>query len=70
MGNKTDELNDLAFDADQFFKWPVARRVQLCVDLANRAQALAKKAPPEHAEAYLRIATEWLRLAEEIGRAK
>jgi len=37
--------------------------------MAEEAQALAKGAPPSVAEAYLRIAGEWLTLATEIEQA-
>ena len=37
--------------------------------MAEQAQALAKAAPAEIAETYLRIANDWLRLAIEMQNA-
>ena len=60
--------SDLNFDAEAFQKLPVADRVQLCRHLAERAQALADGAAPNHRDTYAEIARQWLMLAADMER--
>jgi len=60
--------HELAFNADEFMTMPLSGRVQICIKLAQRAQALAAAAQPSHQEFYLSIASEWLRLAAEMSK--
>jgi hypothetical protein len=53
----------LTFDAETFLALPINERVQLCKQLAQRAQALADAADPKFRESYLDIAKNWLKLA-------
>ena len=55
--------DDLSFNADEFMAMPLARRSQICAQLAERAQALAAKAKHPQRLRYLTIANEWLQLA-------
>ena len=60
---------DYRFKADEWKNLTPAQRARRCRLMAEEAQALAKGAPPTVAEAYLRIAGEWLTLATEIEQA-
>jgi hypothetical protein len=68
MVEKRDQLHDIVFDED-FFKLPVAAPVRICIAIAERAQRVSENAPPQHVDAYLKIAQEWLRLAHDMERA-
>ena len=60
---------DYRFKADEWRDLTPAQRARRCRLMAEEAQDLAKGAPPTVAEAYLRIAGEWLALAMEIEQA-
>jgi hypothetical protein len=60
---------DYRFKADEWQSLTPGQRAQRCRLMAEEAQELAKGAPPSVAEAYLRIAGEWLTLAREIEQA-
>jgi len=60
---------ELNFDAETFLALPINERVQLCKQLAQRAQALADTADPKYRASYLNIARSWLELADEMERA-
>ena len=45
-----------------------AGQVRFCRDHSAQARAQAVDARPEDKEAYLRIAAEWLKLAQEIEK--
>jgi len=59
-------VSELTFDAETFLALPINERVQLCRQLAQRAQALADAADPKFRESYLDIAKNWLKLAAEM----
>jgi len=59
----------LSFDAEQFLAMSVEDRVQLCRQMAERAQELADAAAPKFRADYLEIAKHWLTLADEMERA-
>ena len=60
---------ELSFDAETFLALPINERVQLCKQLAQRAQALADAADPKYRASYLDIERNWLQLADEMERA-
>ena len=60
---------DYRFKADEWQSLTPAQRARRCRLMAEEAQELAKGAPVSVAEAYLRIAGEWLKLAKEIEQA-
>ena len=60
---------DYRFKADEWQSLTPGQRAHQCRLMAEEAQELAKGAPPNVAEAYLRIAGEWLTLAKEIEQA-
>lgn len=60
---------ELTFDTETFLALTINERVQLCKQLAQRAQALADAADPKFREGYLDIAKSWLKLADEMERA-
>jgi hypothetical protein len=60
---------DYRFKADEWKELTPAQRARRCRLMAEEAQELAKGAPPNIAESYLRIAGEWLTLAMEIEQA-
>ena len=60
---------DYRFKAEEWQSLTPVQRARRCRLMAEEAQALAKGAPPSVAEAYLRIAGEWLTLAREIEQA-
>jgi hypothetical protein len=62
-------MEDYRFKADEWQDLTPAQRVRRCRLMAEEAQELAKNAPTNVAEAYLRIADEWLTLAVEIEQA-
>jgi len=62
--------HQLSFDAEQFLAMPVKDRVQLCRQMAERAQELADAARPNYRDSYLEIAKQWLMLADEMERAE
>ena len=60
---------DYRFKADEWQSLTSAQRARRCRLMAEEAQELAKSAPASVAESYLRIAGEWLTLANEIEQA-
>ena len=52
------------FDADEFQKLSRRERWDICIRLAERAQAMGASAPPVHREILLNIASLWLHLAD------
>lgn len=60
---------DYRFKAEEWESLTPEQRVRRCRLMADEAQELAKNAPTKVAEAYLRIAGEWLSLASEIEQA-
>ena len=60
--------DDLNFTPDDWANMPVSQRIGLCRRLALRARELGKRAHPDHAAAYLRIADEWDKLGAEMER--
>jgi len=60
---------DYRFKADEWQSLTPVQRARRCRLMAEEAQELANGAPPSVAEAYLRIAGEWLTLAKEIEQA-
>jgi hypothetical protein len=61
--------HQLSFDAEQFLAMSARDRVQLCRQMAERAQELADAAQPKYRASYLEIAKQWLMLADEMERA-
>jgi hypothetical protein len=61
---------ELGFDVEEFMLMKPPQRAQLCAKLAERAQALAAAAAPQHQRHYLVIAHEWLQLANEMMSVK
>jgi len=59
---------DLNFKPEEFQKLSVGERIELCHKLAERAQAHAEQAADIHRIDYLRIARQWLMLADEMER--
>jgi hypothetical protein len=56
------------FNVDDFMAMPPRERVRICIKLAERAQALADAAEPHFQRNYLKIAKEWITLADEMQR--
>ena len=59
---------DMKFAPEEFQKLSVGGRIELCRKLAERAQSLAEQAADIHRIDYLRIARQWLMLADEMER--
>ena len=58
------------FNAEEFRRLTSAERVVLCRRLAQQTRGLARAARPGHRAGYLKVAREWLMLAEEIQKAQ
>jgi hypothetical protein len=56
----------VGFTAEEWKTMSTQQLARRCRDMSAEAEALAVDARPEKKEAYLRVATEWLKLATEI----
>ena len=55
------------FNAKEWDRLTPAQKVRRCKVMAAEAQTLAESAPPKIREDYLRLATQWLTLAQDIA---
>ena len=71
LGRKSSTGVDLEhrFEASEWGGLTVEQRIRRCHLMAEQAQELAKAAPTEIAETYLRIARDWRHLAMEMKKA-
>jgi len=58
------------FNSEDFRRLTPTERVVLCRRLAQQSRGLARAALPGHRAGYLKVAREWLKLADEIERAR
>ena len=58
----------LRFDADEWKGMTREQRIKRCAVLAEQAQKLANDANAKFKPLYLRLADEWLTLAQEMQR--
>ena len=61
------EALSLDFDADEFWKLSLQERREICIQFAERAQALAMSAPEVPRLILMNIAAEWLHLLDVIN---
>jgi hypothetical protein len=54
------------FNAEEFRRLTSIERVVVCRRLAVQTRGLARASRPEHRAGYLKVAREWLKLADEI----
>ena len=57
------------FNSEEWRRLSPTARVRRCTVMAEEAQALASKADGQLKDLYLDLATQWLTLAREIGKA-
>jgi hypothetical protein len=58
------------FNAEEFRRLNSIERVALCRRLAEQTKGLARVARPGHRAGYLKVAREWLKLADEMQKAQ
>ena len=61
-------IDDLDFNAEEFVRMSHDERVAICRQLAARARELAELGDVKHRESYLKIASEWDKLVDEMKR--
>ena len=59
-------IMEAGFTSDEWKTMSTQELVRRCRDLCAQARALAVTGRPEDKDAHLRVASEWLKLAEEI----
>ena len=60
--------DDLDFNAEEFIRMSHDERIGICRRLAMRARQLAELGDVMHRESYLKIASEWDKLADEMKK--
>lgn len=58
------------FETEEWKELAPAQRAQRCRFMSREAETLAKGAPRDVALSYMKIAEEWIKLAEEIERSR
>jgi len=58
---------DVRFTAQDWEGMTPSQRIERCTEMADEAMKLAHTASQRLAQAYLQLAEQWLRLANEIG---
>ena len=58
------------FKAEEWKTLTPEQRVKRCRLLAEEARSLAEGAPPDVKQSYLKIADDWMQLADDIQREK